>query len=211
MSMNVYQIPVRGYFEVNSYFLIDEDTGHGFLIDPGAQGSELVRIIRQKVWTIEKILLTHGHFDHTGGIEAIRRELDIPVYIHENGAAYLEDTHLNLSAYCGEHVEVPDAHYFQDGATFSLAGHASPVLTAIHTPGHTPDSTTFYDAADGLAFVGDTIFKGEPGTDQYPGGNRRQLVRSIVQRILMLPDNTTHYSGHSEKTTVGADKRLYIL
>ena len=58
--MNVYKIPVRGYFEVNSYFLIDEDTGHGFLIDPGAQGNEIARIIQSKVWTIEKILLTHG-------------------------------------------------------------------------------------------------------------------------------------------------------
>jgi len=208
--MNVYKIPVRGYFEVNSYFLIDEDTGHGFLIDPGAQGAALAQIIRSKVWTIEKILLTHGHFDHTGGIEAIRRELDIPVYIHENGADYLEDTRLNLSEYCGEHVVVRNAHFFQDGAVFSLEGHVSPVLAAVHTPGHTPDSTTFYDAADGLAFVGDTIFKGGPGTDQYPGGDRRQLVKSIVQQILRFPDNTTLYSGHSEKTTVGAEKRLYI-
>lgn len=173
-------------------------------------GQLLVQIIRSKVWTIEKTLLTHGHFDHTGGIEVIRRELDIPVYIHENGVAYLEDTQLNLSEYCGEHVVVRDAHFFQDGAVFSLEGHVSPVLTAVHTPGHTPDSSTFYDAADALAFVGDTIFKGGPGTDQYPGGNGRQLVRSIVQRILTLPDNTTLYSGHSDKTTVGAEKRLYI-
>ena len=79
--MNVYKIPVRGYFEVNSYFLIDEDTGHGFLIDPGAQGNEIARIIQSKVWTIEKILLTHGHFDHTGGIEALQRQLGLPVYI----------------------------------------------------------------------------------------------------------------------------------
>lgn len=208
--MNVYQIPVRGYFEVNSYFLIDEDTGHGFLIDPGAQGSELVRIIRQKVWTIEKILLTHGHFDHTGGIEAIRRELDIPVYIHENGAAYLEDTHLNLSAYCGEHVVVPDARFFQDGATFSLAGHASPVLAAVHTPGHTPDSTTFYDADDGIAFVGDTIFKGSIGNDQYPGGNRAQLLSSIQNCIFTLPEETVLYSGHSDPTTVGTERSRYF-
>ena len=96
--MNVYKIPGRGYFEVNSYFLIDEDTGHGFLIDPGAQGNEIARIIQSKVWTIEKILLTHGHFDHTGGIEALQRQLGLPVYIHENGAAYLSDTCLNLSA-----------------------------------------------------------------------------------------------------------------
>ena len=208
--MNVYKVPVKGYFAVNCYFLIDEDTGHGFLIDPGAQGEALVQIIRSRVWTIEKILLTHGHFDHIGGVEAIRREMGIPVYIHESGADYLENTLLNLSAYYGEEVLVRNAHYYQDGAVFSLEGHATPVLTAIHTPGHTPDSTAFYDAADGLTFVGDTIFKGGPGTDQYPGGNRRQLVRSIIQRILTLPDNTTLYSGHSDKTTVGAEKRLYI-
>lgn len=59
--------------------------------------------------------------------------------------------------YCGEHVVVRDAHFFQDGAIFSLEGHVSPMLTAVHTPGHTPDSSTFYDAADGLAFVGDTM------------------------------------------------------
>ena len=115
-----------------------------------------------------------------------------------------------IPMYYGKHVVVRNAHFFQDGAVFSLEGHVSPMLTAVHTPGHTPDSSTFYDAADGLAFVGDTIFKSGPGTDQYPGGNRRQLVRSIVQRILTLPDNTTLYSGHSDKTTVGADKRLYI-
>lgn len=208
--MNIYTVPVKGYFAVNSYFLIDEDTGHGFLIDPGAQGEELVRIIRQKVWTIEKILLTHGHFDHTGGIEAIRQKIDIPVYIHENGAAFLEDVRLNLSAYCGEHVVVKNAHYFRDGAAFALEGYDKPVLTAIHTPGHTPDSTTLYDAADGIALVGDTIFKNAMGNDQYPGGDRRSLLQSIRQRILTLPDDTVLYSGHSEPTTVGAEKRLYI-
>ena len=204
--MNIYRIPVKGYFEVNCYFLIDEDTGHGFLIDPGAQGSELVRIIKQKVWSIEKILLTHGHFDHTGGIEAIRREMDIPVYIHEKGAAYLENTQLNLSAYCGERVVVRNAHYFQDGAAFSLEGCSAPILTAIHTPGHTPDSTTFYDADDGVAFVGDTIFKGSIGSDQYPGGNRVQLISSIKNRIFTLPEGTILYSGHSEPTAVKVEK-----
>ena len=110
--MNVYKIQVRGYFEVNSYFLIDEATGHGFLIDPGAQGDELAGIIKHQAWTIEKILLTHGHFDHTGGIEALNRQLDIPVYIHEAGAAYLTDTMLNLSAACGECVVVNGANFF---------------------------------------------------------------------------------------------------
>ena len=209
--MNVYKVPVKGDFAVNCSLLIDEDTGHGFLIDPGAQGSELVRIIRQKVWTIEKILLTHGHFDHTGGIEALQRQLGLPVYIHENGAAYLSDTRLNLSAVCGEHVVVHGAKYFRDGATFALQGHGLPVLRAIHTPGHTPDSTTFYDAEDGIAFVGDTIFRGSIGNDQYPGGNRQQLLASIREKIFTLPEDTVLYSGHSEPTTVKIEKQRYGL
>ena len=156
-------------------------------------------------------MLTHGHFDHTGGIEALQRQLSLPVYLHENGAAYLSDTRLNLSAVCGEHVVVHGAKYFGDGATFALQGHASPVLRAIHTPGHTPDSTTFYDAEDGIAFVGDTIFRGSIGNDQYPGGNRQQLLASIRERIFTLPEDTILYSGHSEPTTVKIEKQRYGL
>lgn len=208
--MNVYKIVLKGYFEVNSYFLIDEDTAHGFLIDPGAQGDVLAQIIRRKMWTIEKILLTHGHFDHTGGIEELRRELDIPVYIHFSGDDYLKDAQLNLSAYCGEPITIRGANYFSDGDTFTLEGVHHPAFKAIHTPGHTPDSTTFYDESDGIAFVGDTLFRNGPGTDQYPGGNGRQLLNSIRQRIMTLPEDTILYSGHSEPTQVGLERHLYM-
>ena len=210
LIMNVYKIQVRGYFEVNSYFLIDEATGHGFLIDPGAQGDELAGIIKHQAWTIEKILLTHGHFDHTGGIDALNRQLDIPVYIHEAGAAYLTDTMLNLSAACGECVVVNGANFFSDGEIFSLNENRD-VLQAMHTPGHMPDSTTFYDAEDGIAFVGDTIFRGSIGTAQYPGGNGYDLVQSIRERIFALPQNTVLYSGHSEPTTVKIESARYML
>ena len=76
------RVPVKGYFEVNCYFWIDDETKHGFLIDPGAQGHELMRLCRKNGWIIEKILLTHGHFDHIGGIAAIREEADkLPVLL----------------------------------------------------------------------------------------------------------------------------------
>ena len=205
----IYQIPVQGYFSVNCYFLIDERTGHGFLIDPGAQGRALVRVIRERGWTIEKILLTHGHFDHTGGIEAIRREMEIPVYIHENGDRYLSDPSLNLSRFCGPDVIVRDAHFLRDGDTLSLQEQDACVLRVLHTPGHTPDSVTFYCPAEQAAFVGDTIFKGGPGTDQYPGGNGIQLMQSIRDRILCLPGDTVLYSGHSDPTRVKEESSLY--
>lgn len=205
----IYEIPVQGYFSVNCYFLIDDATGHGFLIDPGAEGEALARIIRERGWTIEKILLTHGHFDHTGGIEAIRREVDIPVFIHENGERYLTDPRLNLSHFCGPDVIVRNANFLRDGDTISTHGNAACTLRVLHTPGHTPDSVTFYCAAEQAAFVGDTIFKGGSGTDQYPGGNRTQLTQSIRDRILRLPGDTVLYSGHSEPTRVSEEYPLY--
>lgn len=205
----IYEVQVQGYFSVNCYFIIDEETGHGFLIDPGAQGEALARMIRQRGWTIEKILLTHGHFDHTGGIEAIRRELDIPVYIHRNGEDYLTDPRLNLSRFCGPDVIVRGANFLRDGDTVSLKESGACSLRVLHTPGHTPDSVTFYCAEERAAFVGDAIFKGSPGTAQYPGGNGAQLIQSVREKILRLPEDTTLYSGHSEPTRVEMESHLY--
>ena len=205
----IYEVQVQGYFSVNCYFIIDEETGHGFLIDPGAQGEALARMIRQRGWTIEKILLTHGHFDHTGGIEAIRRELDIPVYIHRNGESYLTNPRLNLSRFCGPDVIVRGANFFRDGDTVSLKESGACSLRVLHTPGHTPDSVTFYCAEERAAFVGDAIFKGGPGTAQYPGGNGAQLIQSVREKILRLPEDTTLYTGHSEPTRVEMEFPLY--
>ena len=76
----IIQTEVKGYFAENAYFYIDDRTKHGFLIDPGAQADVLVRMIRKEGWTIEKILLTHGHFDHTGAVNELRKALEVQVY-----------------------------------------------------------------------------------------------------------------------------------
>lgn len=205
----IYEVQLQGYFSVNCYFSIDERTGHGLLIDPGAQGEALVRLIQERGWTIEKILLTHGHFDHTGGIESIRRELDIPVYIHRNGERYLMNPTLNLSHFCGSDIIIRHANWLRDNDSISLQANDAYSVQVLHTPGHTPDSVTFYCKVEQAAFVGDTIFKGGPGTDQYPGGNWTQLMQSIRERILRLPGDTVLYSGHSGTTTVKDEFPFY--
>ena len=80
----------------------------------------------------------------------------------------------------------------------------------IHTPGHTPDSSVFYDAARGTAFVGDTIFRGSRGNDRLPGGDGPLLLRSIREKVLALPPETVLYSGHSDPTTVAEERPLYL-
>ena len=205
----VTEVPVEGYFSENSFFYIDDVTKHGFLIDPGAEADRLLSVIKDNGWEIEKILLTHGHFDHMGAVDEIRNALAVPVYAFATADAYLLDPFKNLSALCGPPIVVRNAMHFSDGETISLHANPAFALQVIYTPGHTPDSVVFYAESSQAAFVGDTIFKGSIGNYQFPGGNLRDLQQSILEKIFALPDSTTLYSGHSEPTAVGTEKRRY--
>ncbi len=206
-----YKISVKGYFAVNSYFYVDDDTHRGFLIDPGAEGQRLLKFARDNGILIEKILLTHGHFDHIGGISEIRRSNDIPVYAYENADSYLLDPLKNLSRYAKKDIMLRDVKYFHDGDILDFHKKTEFSLRVIHTPGHTEDSVTFYSSKDKIAFVGDTIFLGSIGSTIYPGGNGKDLKESITQKIFTLPDETVLLSGHSDATTVKAEHRRYTL
>jgi len=201
---------VRDVFTVNTYFYIDDETHHGFLIDPGAQAGRILQKIEENGWTIERILLTHGHFDHTGAVGEIAKTLRIPYSIHREGKKYLTDTRWNLSAYCDRNIYLDAADYFEDDDIIRLQANPSFSLKAIHTPGHTPDSVIYCSLQENVAFVGDTIFRDCPGSAQYIGGNEVQLYNSIFRCVLTLPDNTILFSGHTEPTTVEREKPLYL-
>ena len=200
-------VPVKGYFEENCYFYVDDATGHGFVIDPGAQAEKLLQTVRQRGWTIEKILLTHGHFDHMGAACELSQALGASIYAHENAGAYLLDPVMNLSIHCGPAITVPNAHALRDGDEVRLQADLHFALRVLHTPGHTADSITLCSLRDGVAFVGDTIFRGSLGNYSYPGGNLHDLKESIAGRIFRLPEDTVLLSGHSAQTTVGEEKR----
>lgn len=203
------RVPVTDVFQENCYFYVDPQTRQGFVIDPGAEADKIYGLIRQNNLDIQAILLTHGHFDHTGAVQELHDRLGLPYYISIPGQQYLVDPRLNLSAECGRHVVLTEAQFFNDGDFISVPGNPDFGLQAIATPGHTPDSVTFYSAADRLAFVGDAIFLGSPGTAQFPGGDEPLLLSSIVNKILRLPDDTALYTGHSMPTSVGREKPHY--
>ena len=201
----IVEVPVRGYFELNCYFFIDDATRHGFVIDPGAQAHKLLELIDQNGWTIEKILLTHGHFDHFGAAAALKKALGTPICAHELAPDFLRDPRLNLSALCGQAMTISESLPLGNGDTIALAADPAFSLTVLHTPGHTPDSVTYWSKKGNAAFVGDTIFKGSAGLTRFPGGDASALRRSIAGTIFALPPATVLYSGHSEPTTVGAE------
>ena len=195
---------VSAIFPVNAYFFVDDATNRGFLIDPGAQADELLKIIDKHGFTIEKILLTHGHFDHIGAVNEIRQSLKIPVFMHKNGADYVKNPQWNLSDQFGLDIVIDDVNFLDDGAELTLSENFS--LKLIAAPGHTTDGAIFYSAAANVAFVGDTIFKSSIGRTDFYGGNEMQLLDTIRTKIFTLPEETVLLSGHSEPTTVADEK-----
>lgn len=201
------ELTVQGVFSENTYFYIDPVSRAGFLIDPGAQAGLIYDAIVRNGWKIEKILLTHGHFDHFGAAQMLKERLGAPIYIYPSDAEYLTDTYLNLSANSGP-MTVDHYELLHDGEIIRLKENGGFQLRVIHTPGHTPGSVTFYSKAESAAFVGDTLYEHGPGLTNFPGGNRRELEESIINKILTLPPDTVLLSGHSSPITVAEERRL---
>lgn len=204
----IQELQVQGVFAENTYFYIDVNSKSGFLIDPGAQPGIIYDVITRNDWHIEKILLTHGHFDHIGAAELLGDKLVAPIYIYPSDAPYLTDPYLNLSASSGQPITVPHYEELFDGEIIRLKANSEFYLKVIHTPGHTPGSVTFYSSKENVAFVGDSLYQHGPGLTNFPGGNRYELEKSIINKILTLPDNTVLLSGHSSPITVSNEKRL---
>lgn len=204
------ELTVQGVFAENCYFYIDSHTKAGFIIDPGAQAGLIYDTVVRNGWHIEKILLTHGHFDHMGAAELLRERLVAPIYIYPQDARYLTDAMLNLSANSGRPITVAHYEELYDGEEIRLKANSGFYLKVIHTPGHTPGSVTFWSPEERAAFVGDTLYEHGPGLTNFPGGNRRELEESIINKILTLPEDTILLSGHSSPITVAEERRLLL-
>ena len=197
---------VTGVFATNSYFYIDDDTQHGFLIDPGAEASKLLKIIEEKHFTIEKILLTHGHFDHIGAVNELQNKLNIPVCMQKNGRDYTQNIQWNLSDQFGLDIILDKVDYLEDYSNIVLRVNSEFKLKLIPLPGHTTDGAVYYSAKDGIAFVGDSIFKGSFGRTDFYGGDYTTLIDNINNKIFSLPEDTILLSGHSDPTNVRTEK-----
>ena len=194
-----------GIMTENAYFFVDE-TRRGFLIDPGAQADLLLKIIGRENFTIEKILLTHGHFDHIGAVNELQRKLKIPVCMSKRGDFYAKNPETNCSVFYGESIVLDDVTCLEDGSEIFLSGNPDFGVKLIDAPGHTSDGAIYYSEKNSVAFVGDTVFFGSYGRTDLPGGSERELMQTIQQKVFALPDDTILLCGHGPATTVAADK-----
>ncbi|MEF9959058.1 MAG: MBL fold metallo-hydrolase [Niameybacter sp.] len=196
---------VVGMIGEQTYFIIDEATKKAFVVDPGDDAAIINRKIDADGLQIEKILLTHGHFDHIGAVEEVRRHTGAKVVIHEEGKRYLEDVAYNLSTMFDGFLTLQADEYVQDRGVITLKG-TDISLEVIHAPGHTKDGVAFYSHKYKVAFVGDIIFRGSIGRTDFLGGNTTDLIHNIRERIFTLDKDVVLYPGHGPSTTVGYEK-----
>ncbi|WP_316572032.1 MBL fold metallo-hydrolase [Neobacillus sp. YIM B06451] len=199
--MNWFPVPLGG-LQTNCYILYREDRTC-LIFDPGEEGTKLINILAEKKLEPRAILLTHAHFDHIGAVDTIRDRYGIPVYIHNREAKWLSDPALNGSGLfpVGPPIRVRDADYLiknegemtVDGFTFNV----------FETPGHSPGSVSFYFSEKGIIVSGDALFMGSIGRTDLPGGNEKELMKSIHSKLLALPEETIVLPGHGPATTIG--------
>lgn len=201
--MNIKRFPL-GMLWTNCYLIWDDD-GNGFVVDPGGPAQEVVDFVSAHGIKLDMVLLTHGHNDHIAGVEYLRGMAARGVAIHGDDAGCLEDPSKNLSTMMGELVSVnkPDM-LLHDGDKLTVG---KMTLDVIHTPGHTPGgiSVIVSDGDEKIMLSGDTLFARSIGRSDLPGGDEAVLLESL-KKFEGLPDCMRVLPGHGPETTIGAER-----
>lgn len=197
--MNWKQVPV-GPLQENAY-IIWNDEKQALIVDPGSEGQRIIQIVQNFNVKPLAILLTHAHFDHIGAVDDVRDEFAIPVYIHEKEQDWLDDPNKNGSArFPLGHITARKAEHMITGEQILTIGHFT--AKVFETPGHSPGSISFYFENGNVVFSGDTLFQGSIGRTDLPFGNYEQLMNSIHDKLLTLPEHTIVCSGHGPETSI---------
>ncbi len=183
-----------GALAVRCYFVICPETKEVAIIDPGGDEGRILQKIKELDLRPKYILATHGHADHVAGAWWLRKKLDVPVAMHEADDYFFRqpDAAAIFSAW-GFPINEPADLLLKEGDLVEIG--QSVRLRVIHTPGHSPGSVCFYDGKNYL-FTGDTLFVGAVGRADLPGGDFQQMLKSIEEKILPLPDETVICPGH---------------
>ena len=198
------EFKVVGAVQTNCYFVYNTATSEWIIIDPGDEEQAISIFISQKGFKPVAILLTHGHFDHTGAVEGLKAKYGIKVYAALEERETLQDPYINLSSQLmGKRIVLEADEWLEDGQIIELIGEK---IKCLLTPGHTEGGMCFYFTGSGMLFSGDTLFEQSVGRTDFPGGSMSKLVQSIRTKLFVLPDYLKVYPGHGMMTTIGDEK-----
>ena len=194
---------VVGAVATNCYIAENRKTKEALIIDPGDNAARIEQIIKEDGVVPVAVLLTHGHFDHAMAAQEVAEQYGIKIYAHETEKETLETPQINLSGMIGRTLTFHADCYVKDGEILNLAGFE---IRVLHTPGHTQGGVCYYVEKEGVLFSGDTLFCCSVGRSDFATSSTSALIRSIKEKLFLLPDETKVFPGHMGATTIGNEK-----
>jgi glyoxylase-like metal-dependent hydrolase (beta-lactamase superfamily II) len=206
----IHEILPVGPLQCNCSIFGDERSGEALVVDPGDEVSSVLEAVARHGLTVKAIVITHAHIDHIGGAAKLKKATGAPVYMNPEDAALQEMMDVQatwIGVRTPERVEIDIAA--KDGGKMVVGAAEFHIL---HTPGHTQGSISLWIPAEQKLVAGDTLFRDSIGRTDLPGGDGRQILRSIHEKLMPLPDDAVVIPGHGESTTIGREKQFnYFL
>ena len=198
-------LPV-GMLQCNCSIFGDEQTREGMVVDPGDNIEDVLAIVKRHSLTVKAIVITHAHIDHIGGAQKLKKATGAPVYMNLNDVELqkmldVQASWLGMQTPEPVAIDVPA----KDGDKLVVGTSEFHVL---HTPGHTQGSISLWIPSEGKLVAGDTLFRDSIGRTDLPGGNSQQIIRSIHEKLMPLPEETVVIAGHGASTTIGREKKF---
>lgn len=197
-------------FGINTYVVYDPETKECAIVDPGMINREeeeaMLSFVERNNLKVTHIINTHLHVDHAAANKFAADTFKAPVLAHKDDE-FLGTMMAMQAASFGISERIDNASittYLEDGERITIGNGE---LQVIHVPGHSPGSIALYDKEGGFVIAGDALFSGSIGRTDLPGGNMKQLLSAIREKLFSLPDETVVYSGHGPATTIGTEKR----
>ncbi len=203
MSVILKVLPV-GMMEANCIIVGCKKTLEAAIIDPGEEAGKILNTVKSLNLKVGSIILTHAHIDHIAALKEVREETGAKVIVHKDDAEMLSNPGINLSMFMGDSISGKADKLLEDDDVIHIG---ELELKVLHTPGHTPGGICLYIEEHDVVITGDTLFVGSIGRSDFPGGNHRQLINSIKEKLLVLPESTKVYPGHGPSSTIRFEKR----
>lgn len=199
--------PQKG-LKTNSYVICDEKSKEAMVIDPGGEPERIAETLDILGANLKYIFLTHCHADHIGGIAELKKIKGGKILVSRPDSEGLYKKEINLAEYINMEVPELEADSRVDDEDLIHIGEIE--FKVIATPGHTKGGLCLYAENEGLVFTGDTMFSGTWGRTDLPTGSFVELITSITDRLMPLPDDTIVYPGHGKITMIQDERNIYI-
>ena len=192
----------------NCYIIFDENSKEAMVIDPAGDVDKIIEMLDILKAKLKYIYITHCHGDHIGGVSKLQEEKQGKILIHRLDAPGLNNQDISLTGYIGIEPINLEADSIVDDDDLIHLGNLQ--FKVIHTPGHTCGGSSLYCNEEKLVFTGDTLFRGTWGRTDLPTSNFSDIMDSITNKLMQLPEDTIVYPGHGKSTMIREERPIYF-